>query len=248
MTLSTTDIDSLNAAERMQLINDGAEAPVALTVSMQKTACVLLHMIADRKLTQIRPIFVDTQFHFDETHEILQEYETLLQLPIRRIKPSSQDIADLETRFHTIAPFHHREGVNSCCDVRKVRPLLRELSEGYEGRIAGLMQSEGGQRESVNFIGFDNRLGPNFPVYHPLFDWSNDDVDSYLATHNLPIHSLYAKNYTSIGCFPCTTPLLSGETDPRAGRWRHLRTEDQTGKTYCNINQSDKKVGGGDGI
>ncbi len=38
------------------------------------------------------------------------------------------------------------------------------------------------------------------------------------ARHDVPIHPLYAKGYTSIGCAPCTRATEAGE-DERAGRW-----------------------------
>ena len=40
----------------------------------------------------------------------------------------------------------------------------------------------------------------------------------YTREHGLPEHPLYAAGYTSIGCDPCTRPVVAGE-DERAGRW-----------------------------
>jgi phosphoadenosine phosphosulfate reductase len=40
--------------------------------------------------------------------------------------------------------------------------------------------------------------------------------------------------FPTIGCFPCTTPVLPGEPE-RAGRWRHL-----AGVDYCGINPTDR--------
>jgi phosphoadenosine phosphosulfate reductase len=40
--------------------------------------------------------------------------------------------------------------------------------------------------------------------------------------------------FPTIGCFPCTTPVLPGEPE-RAGRWRHL-----AGVEYCGINPTDR--------
>jgi 3'-phosphoadenosine 5'-phosphosulfate sulfotransferase (PAPS reductase)/FAD synthetase len=34
----------------------------------------------------------------------------------------------------------------------------------------------------------------------------------------VPQHPLYALGYTSIGCAPCTRPVVNGEPE-RAGRW-----------------------------
>jgi len=63
---------------------------------------------------------------------------------------------------------------------------------------------------------------------NPLADWTADDVEAYMAAHDLPRHPLVAKGFLSIGCAPCTTPVAEGE-DARAGRWRGRA------KTECGI-------------
>jgi len=44
------------------------------------------------------------------------------------------------------------------------------------------------------------------------------DLESYVATNEIPINALHAKGYPSIGCQPCTRAIKPGE-DIRAGRW-----------------------------
>ena len=43
-------------------------------------------------------------------------------------------------------------------------------------------------------------------------------VEEYIAQHDVPVHPLYARGYTSIGCAPCTRAVQPGESE-RAGRW-----------------------------
>jgi 3'-phosphoadenosine 5'-phosphosulfate sulfotransferase (PAPS reductase)/FAD synthetase len=52
----------------------------------------------------------------------------------------------------------------------------------------------------------------------PIADWSPQQVDAYMIENDVPLHPLYAKGYTSIGCAPCTRAIIQGE-DERAGRW-----------------------------
>ena len=54
---------------------------------------------------------------------------------------------------------------------------------------------------------------------NPLADWSAKDVLEAMDRFDLPRHELVAKNYLSIGCLPCTSPVRPGE-GARAGRWR----------------------------
>jgi phosphoadenosine phosphosulfate reductase len=42
--------------------------------------------------------------------------------------------------------------------------------------------------------------------------------------------------FSTIGCFPCTTPVRPDEPE-RAGRWRHLADV-----AYCGINPIDRGV------
>jgi phosphoadenylyl-sulfate reductase (thioredoxin) len=52
----------------------------------------------------------------------------------------------------------------------------------------------------------------------PLADWNAEQVDRYIQDHGVPVHPLYLRGYTSIGCAPCTRAVEAGE-DERAGRW-----------------------------
>jgi phosphoadenosine phosphosulfate reductase len=53
---------------------------------------------------------------------------------------------------------------------------------------------------------------------NPLARWTSKDTYYYLKQHEIPFHPLFEQGYTSIGCEPCTRPVLAGE-DERAGRW-----------------------------
>ena len=56
---------------------------------------------------------------------------------------------------------------------------------------------------------------------NPIATWTDLDVDGYMKDHDLPVHPLTERGYSSIGCWPCTRPVGDGE-DARAGRWAGL--------------------------
>ena len=58
--------------------------------------------------------------------------------------------------------------------------------------------------------------------------WSSKDVYAYLKSEGLPMHPLWEKGYTSIGCEPCTA-VPGDPDDPRSGRWKGKN------KTECGI-------------
>lgn len=52
----------------------------------------------------------------------------------------------------------------------------------------------------------------------PLLDWRDDDVESYLHAHSVPVNALYDMGYRSIGCAPCTR-AVPPDGKVRDGRW-----------------------------
>ena len=54
--------------------------------------------------------------------------------------------------------------------------------------------------------------------FNPLADWSEAEVWDHIGRHEVPYNPLYDQGYRSIGCAPCTRPVVAGE-DARAGRW-----------------------------
>ena len=63
---------------------------------------------------------------------------------------------------------------------------------------------------------------------NPAASWTARDTFSYMEKHGLPTHPLFDKGYASIGCAPCTRPVLPGESE-RDGRWAGQ------GKTECGL-------------
>jgi phosphoadenosine phosphosulfate reductase len=82
--------------------------------------------------------------------------------------------------------------------------------------ITGLKRSDGPSRETIPIVSYDETF--SLVKVNPLATWTDDDIASYEADHDLPVHPLIAQGYRSIGCAPTTRPVAEGE-DPRAGRW-----------------------------
>ena len=69
-----------------------------------------------------------------------------------------------------------------------------------------------------------------------LASWSKDQVWAYIRENDLPVHALYERGYTSIGCAPCTRATTAGE-DERAGRWWW----EQGGVKECGLHWSESR-------
>ncbi len=199
-------------------IRDLFPGRVALVSSFGADSAVLLHMVA--AVDPATPVvFVDTGHMFPETLAYRDALVALLGLTdVRSVAPSGDDLAALDPEG-----FLWSTDPDGCCDIRKVAPLSRAL-DGYDAWITGRKRFQSDTRASLPlFEAEGDRVKIN-----PLAGWDASELLAYLDRHDLPRHRMVAKNFPSIGCIPCTSPVRPGE-DARSGRWRGR------GKTECGI-------------
>ncbi len=103
-----------------------------------------------------------------------------------------------------------------CCDLRKVQPLTQILSS-YSAWITGIRRDQGPTRANAGLVEWDHKF--ELVKFNPLAKWSAENVWTYIRVHEVPYNALHDRNYPSIGCTHCTSPVLPGE-DSRAGRWK----------------------------
>ncbi len=191
------------------VIEDVFPGRVALVSSFGADSAVLLHMVA--QIDKSTPVlFIDTRVLFAETLAYRDELVTRLGLSnVTTIGPKPALLAaeDPENFLWASNP-------GRCCEIRKVLPLAEAL-EGYDAWISGRKRF---QAHTRNGLAVFESEGGRIKI-NPLAPWPADKIRDYLDTFDLPRHPLVAKNYFSIGCIPCTSPVRPGE-DPRAGRWR----------------------------
>jgi phosphoadenosine phosphosulfate reductase len=190
-------------------ITDLFPGRIALVSSFGADSAVLLHMAAQIDKT-LPVLFIDTQVLFAETlayRDKLVAHLGLENVKIIGPKPALLAAEDPENFLWASNP-------DRCCEIRKVLPLAEAL-EGYDAWITGRKRFQGHTREALAL--FDSE-GDRIKV-NPLAHWTAAKVTDYLDAFALPRHPLVTKNYFSIGCIPCTSPVKPGE-NARAGRWR----------------------------
>lgn len=235
--IAAADFERMSAEERLAAVDRHYGDGALMLTSLQKPSGVLMHMIHRLKLSTYI-LFVDTQFHFQETLDLRDEFAKRLNLEIHTAYPELNP-EEQEKKYGCLL-YNFVDGQPTCCNLRKEEPFLRVAGERkVKALISSLMRAEDGKRKNIKPIAWDARL--SCPVYHPIYDWTEEQLEEYTRANDVPVHALYAKGYPSIGCWPCTTPIYPGE-DKRAGRWRHLRQADGSQPQYCNINFGD---GGG---
>ena len=183
---------------------------IALVSSFGAESVVLLHLVSviDRTTPEL---FIDTEMLFAETIAYQAEVADKLGLTITRITADRAKLA-FEDPDNTL----HQFNTDACCALRKTEPLERALS-GYDAWITGRKRYQGATRAAVDFFEAEGDLRIKV---NPLAHWDRADLEDYMVNNRLPRHPLVAKGYPSIGCAPCTSPVMPGE-DPRAGRWRN---------------------------
>ncbi len=125
-----------------------------------------------------------------------------------------------------------------CCQVRKVEPLNRKLSE-LDAWVSGLRRDQNVTRTETPQVEVD-RVHRGMIKVNPLAGWSADDVWRYVRERGVPTNRLHAKGYPSVGCDPCSRAIKEGE-DPRAGRWWWERPETKE----CGIHIGEEEEGSG---
>ncbi|MGP8231283.1 MAG: phosphoadenylyl-sulfate reductase [Methylovirgula sp.] len=210
---------ALDAEKLLRLaIEDLFPGRIALVSSFGADSAVLLHMVA--QIDKATPIlFIDTLHLFPET---LAYRDALLdRLGLTRLitlKPDPEALAKEDPEH-----FLWSGDPDRCCALRKVAPLAKGLAN-YDAWISGRKRFQATTRVALPLFESD---GPRIKL-NPLATWTEADIKAYFEKHALPEHPLVAKNFLSIGCLPCTSPVRPGE-DARAGRWRGR------GKTECGV-------------
>jgi phosphoadenosine phosphosulfate reductase len=217
--LVATKIATMDTKRFLRLvIEDIFPGKIALVSSFGADSAVLLHMVAE--IDEALPVlFIDTGVLFPETLTYRDDLIARLGLTNSiRLRPNPDPLVQEDPES-----FLWARDPDRCCHIRKVLPLAEGL-DGFDAWITGRKRFQAETRANLPLLETDEgRIKVN-----PLANWSSQDIDRYLETHNLPRHPLVAKNYLSIGCIPCTTPVKPGE-DPRSGRWR------DKGKVECGL-------------
>ena len=235
MRVRSRDLDALNdrfkGATPLDILAFARETfgdRAAILSSMQRAGTALCHL-ADRAGMRFDVLFVDTGVLHAETlatrDAVIASHPHLRVLSLRPERTFAE-----QTRQHGLLYMTH-EGQEQCCELRKTAPL-HALRGRYDALVGGLRRDEGGKRAKIQPFALDVEM--NALRVHPFAWLTREGLDAYIAEHpDVVLNPLHDMGFPSIGCFPCTTPVLPDEEE-RAGRWRHL-----AGVQYCGINPVD---------
>ncbi len=183
---------------------------------------VLLDMLF--KVTRdISVFYIDTGFLFDQTYDLKTQLEEKYGFEFLRF---STDLTPAQQEQKFGENLWEKEP-DTCCNIRKVLPM-KDALKNYDYWITGIRKKQTSVRAHANLV----EMEPRFSVIkmNPLLNWTHDEVWDYIKEHNLPYNVLHGRNYPSIGCKQCTSPVCEGE-DERNGRWKGMN------KTECGLHK-----------
>ena len=202
------DLEGASAVEVLTWADEQFGSGWAVASSM---ADAVVPSLAAKVRPGVDILFLDTGYHFAETIGTRDAVGATLPVNIRTIT-ARQTVEQQDVSFG--ARLYERNP-DQCCALRKVMPLRAALKD-YVAWASGLRRDEADTRKDVKVVEWD--AGRSMVKLNPIAAWTQDDVDSYLERHQVPVNPLLELGYGSIGCAPCTRPVAPGE-DPRAGRW-----------------------------
>jgi len=224
MPLETTDITELAEAcaakhpqEILKLAFEVYSPNVALSFSGAED--VALVDMASKIGRRFRVFTLDTGRLHAETHQFLEKVRERYGIPIEVYFPRPEAVEKL-VREKGLFSFY-RDGHKECCDIRKVEPLKRALAT-LGAWVTGQRRDQSpGTRAAVPVVQLDPTFslpGRELVKFNPLANWTSAQVWDYIRLNQVPYNPLHERGFVSIGCEPCTRPILPGEHE-RAGRW-----------------------------
>ena len=166
----------------------------------------------------IRVFTLDTGRLHPETYRFLEQVRKHYGIQIEVLSPDHQAL-EAYVKEKGLFDFYE-SGHGECCGIRKIAPLRRKLS-GVDAWITGQRKDQSPTRTNVPVIEVDSAFSTperELIKFNPLSNYTSEDVWNYIRMLEIPYNSLHERGFVSIGCEPCTRPVLPNQHE-REGRW-----------------------------
>ena len=214
-----------SAEERVAWALDTLPGGHVLSSSFGAQAAVMLHLLTRQK-PDIPVVVVDTGYLFPETYRFIDELTDRLALNLK-VYRSGVSPAWQEAR-HGRRWEEGADGIRDYNQENKVRPMQRALNDLAAGTwFAGLRRVQSSSRAGTRFV---DTSGDRWKV-HPIADWTDRDVYTYMKANDLPYHPLWEKGYVSIGDVHTTRTLAEAGSSEKT-RFFGLHRE-------CGLHEAD---------
>ena len=223
MSHTPEEINALNeelaTRSPQDIISEALERFDNIAISFSGAEDVVLVDMAAKSGKPFRVFTLDTGRLHPETYRFLDKVREHygIKLEVTFPEPAAVEQMVNEKGLFSFYQDDHKE----CCAVRKVGPLRKKLST-LNAWITGQRKDQSpGTRVSIPTVQIDGAFSTEtnqLIKFNPLAEWSSEQVWNYIRTNGVPYNELHEKGFTSIGCEPCTRPVLPNQHE-REGRW-----------------------------
>lgn len=226
-------ISGLDPVDALGVLSDRFSGKIVFSTSFGWEDQVITHMIFANKLP-IKVFTLETGRLFPETYYVWNRTMETYGEPIHAYYPNNELLEQMVSKKGPNSFYQSVENRKECCNIRKVEPLRRAL-QGNDCWVTGIRADQSANRQFMGNVEWDDLN--HLIKFHPLYNWSLNDVKDYIKENNIPYNPLHDKGFPSIGCAPCTRAVQENE-DFRAGRWWW---EDQS-KKECGLHEVSEEV------
>ncbi len=202
-----------------QIIKYALETFDNIAISFSGAEDVVLIDLALKAKKDIQVFSLDTGRLHPETYRFIDDVAKHYNIKIELLSPKAEELEPL-VKEKGLFSFYD-DGHSECCAIRKINPMKRKLAT-IDAWITGQRRDQNpGSRQSIPVFQDDTRFkGTGEPLmkFNPLANWSSEDVWNYIKMFDVPYNPLHANGFISIGCEPCTRPVLPNQHE-REGRW-----------------------------
>lgn len=191
-----------------------------IAISFSGAEDVLLIEYAKQSGLPFRVFSLDTGRLHPETYRLFEAVQKHYEIKIEYCFP---DTVQVESLVRTKGMFSfYEDGHGQCCAIRKVGPLVRQLSS-LGAWITGQRRDQSPRtRTDVPVVEMDSAHtgvgGAPLVKVNPLVAKTSADVWDAIRAFDVPYNALHERGFVSIGCEPCTRPIMPGQHE-REGRW-----------------------------
>lgn len=209
---------------------------VAISFSGAEDVVLIEH--ASKTGLPFRVFSLDTGRLHSETYKYFDDVEKHYGIKIEYMFPDSAQVESL-VRNKGLFSFYE-DGHKECCTIRKVGPLKRQLGT-LKAWITGVRKDQSETRVALPVVQVDGVFpGKEGPLikWNPLSNQSSADVWKTITDNGVPFNKLHSEGFVSIGCQPCTRPVLPTQHE-RLGRWWW----EDASKKECGLHAKAEKIG-----
>ncbi len=214
------EVEELNATitsaqEALQWASDNLHPKVAKASSFGAEDAVIMDLMLKIN-SDFRFFTLDTGRLPKETYETIDAVYRRYGIKVEVLFPDATLVQEMVNTKGINLFYDSVENRKLCCNIRKVQPMNKMLTT-LDGWITGLRSEQTKLRHAATMFQLDV-AHDNILKINPIINWSWEDVQKYLKSHDVVYNSLLDKGYPSIGCDPCTRPIKEGQS-LRDGRW-----------------------------